>query len=548
MITVETIGRVRRDFHIKGKGIRAIARDRRLSRNTVRKIVRGEEVAPIYERQAQPLPKLGAHAEQLEAMLEANAGKPRRERLTATRIFELLQGEGYDGGYDAVRRYVKRWRKKRSKSGGQAFVPLVFAPGEAYQFDWSHEVVVLAGVVTKVKVGHMRLCHSRMPFVCAFPREAQEMVFEAHARAFTFFGGVCERGIYDNMKTAVDAVFIAKKARSAKSAGATGPQKDRQFNRRFLAMCSHYLVEPTACTPAAGWEKGQVENQVGTIRERFFTPRLKFDNLEELNAWLAERCITYAKEQSHPESKDKTVWEMFEVEKTALIEVRGPFDGFRATPAAVSKTCLVCFDRNRYSVMSKAVGRPVDVYAYADRIVIRQDGEVVGEHTRCFARGETIYDPWHYVPILERKPGALRNGAPFKDWELPKALVRVRRKLAGVEDGNRQMVDILTAALSDGLDAVEAACAQALNDYTFSADVILNILARQAEPAPCEPIATPAGLQLAHAPKADCARYDDLRTPRGEPATPLGPWVGVRADARGLPDAALTDGWPHAAP
>jgi len=198
MITVETIGRVRRDFHIKGKGIRAIARDRRLSRNTVRKIVRGEEVAPIYERQAQPLPKLGAHAEQLEAMLEANAGKPRRERLTATRIFELLQGEGYDGGYDAVRRYVKRWRKKRSKSGGQAFVLLVFAPGEAYQFDWSHEVVVLAGVVTKVKVGHMRLCHSRMPFVCAFPREAQEMVFEAHARAFTFFGGVCERGIYDS--------------------------------------------------------------------------------------------------------------------------------------------------------------------------------------------------------------------------------------------------------------------------------------------------------------------------------------------------------------
>ena len=152
-----------------------------------------------------------------------------------------------------------------------AFVPLSFAPGEAYQFDWSHEIVVMSGVTVTVKVAHMRLCHSRMMFLRAYPRETQEMVFDAHERAFAFFKGACTRGIYDNMKTAVDAVFVGK---------------DRQYNRRFLQMCSHHLVDPVACTPASGWEKGQVENQVGLVRERFFTPRLRFKTYDELNAWL----------------------------------------------------------------------------------------------------------------------------------------------------------------------------------------------------------------------------------------------------------------------
>jgi len=173
----------------------------------------------------------------------------------------------------------------------------------------------------------------------------------------------------------------------------------------------------------------------------------------------------------------------------------------------------VRFDNNRYSVSASAVGRPVDIHAYADRIVIRQDGRVVAEHGRSFGRGETIYDPWHYVPVLARKPGALRNGAPFKDWVLPAALDRVRRKLAGSNDGDRQMVKILAAVLTDGLPAVEAACAQALAENVHSADVVLNILARRRDPGPAPPIHTPAALCLHHAPVADCARYDALRSP-----------------------------------
>ena len=174
-----------------------------------------------------------------------------------------------------------------------------------------------------------------------------------------------------------------------------------------------------ACTPGAGWEKGQVENQVGTIRERWFTPRLRFASYAELNAWLLDQCVATARRQPHPDDPTRTVFAVFEAERAALIPYRGPFEGSRLQIGTVSKTCLVRFDHNRYSVMARAVGRPVEIAAYAERIVIRQDGAIVGEHARRFGRGQTSYDPWHYVPVLSRKPGALRNGAPFKGWVLP---------------------------------------------------------------------------------------------------------------------------------
>ncbi|HEV7386693.1 MAG TPA: IS21 family transposase [Phenylobacterium sp.] len=503
MMTMETIGRIRRDFLVKGKTIKEIARDLRMSRNTVRKVLRSQATAFEYTRSVQPLPKLGPWTGTLDGLLADNEVKPARERLTLIRVFETLRGLGYDGGYDAVRRYARRRRTGRTGGMAEVYVPLVFAPGEAYQFDWSHEIVVLNGTTTTVKVAHLRLCHSRMLFVRAYPRESQEMVFDAHDRGFAFFRGACTRGIYDNMKTAVDAVFVGK---------------ERRFNRRFLQMCAHHLVEPTACTPAAGWEKGQVENQVGLVRERFFTPRLRFRSYEELNAWLLDRCVAHAKAQSHPEFRDRTVWSVFEAERLLLVPCAGRFDGFHSTPAAVSKTCLVRFDNNKYSVPARAVGRPVEVQAYAERLVIRQDGETVAEHARRFGRGQTAYDPWHYVPVLARKPGALRNGAPFRDWVLPGSLERVRARLATTADGDRQMVDILGAVLVDGLAAVEAACAEALGEGVHSGAVILNILARRRQAAAPAPVQTPAALRLHHEPVADCARYDSLRrSPDGAP-------------------------------
>lgn len=193
----------------------------------------------------------------------------------------------------------------------------------------------------------------------------------------------------------------------------------------------------------------------------------------------------------------------------------GAFDGYRAVVSSVTRTCLIHFDRNRYSVPARVAGRPVEVQAYAERIVVRQDGEIATEHSRCFGRGQTIYDPWHYVPVLNRKPGALRNGAPFRNWTLPRSLTRLRRRLDRVEDGDRQMVDVLNAVLVDGLAGVENACNEALAAGTVSSDVILNILARRKAPTPTPNVLTPRALAVREQPLADCARYDTLRGTHG---------------------------------
>src|ERR1700728_2724929 len=378
MLIVETIGRIRREHFVKGKSIKEIARNLKISRNTVRRILRSGEPSFSYEPEIQPRPKLGRWQVEIDRMLTKNAEASARERLTLIRLFEELRALGYEGGYDAVRRYARVWSREHASLTASAYVPLSFAPGEAYQFDWSHEIVVMDGATTTLKVAHVRLCHSRMIFVRAYPRDTQEMVFDAHERGFAFFRGACTRGIYDNMKTAVETIFVGK---------------ERQYNRRFLQMCSHHLVDPVACTPASGWEKGQVENQVGLVRERFFTPRLRFKTYDELNGWLTDRCIAYAKAHPHPELRAETVWAVFERERPSLVPYQGPFDGFHAVAASVSKTCLVRCDGNRYSVMAKAVGRPVDIHAYAERVVIRQDGRIVAEHPRRYGRGETTYDP-----------------------------------------------------------------------------------------------------------------------------------------------------------
>ena len=173
MLVVETITRIRRE-HRAGKPIKAIARDLRLSRNTVRKAVLAPDADASYERKEQHRPQTGPFSARLEELLEQNEGLPRRDRLRMTRIHDLLQREGFGGSYDAVRRYAARWkRERRADAGdmGKVFIPLMYRPGEAYQFDWSHEDVEIAGKPMRVKVAHMRFCWSRAPFVRAYPRE-----------------------------------------------------------------------------------------------------------------------------------------------------------------------------------------------------------------------------------------------------------------------------------------------------------------------------------------------------------------------------------------
>ena len=222
MLVVETIAKIRRLSLVQGKSIKAICRELGISRKVVRKVLRSDETEFRYERKHQPFPRMGVWREKLDGLLSVNAAKPQRERLTLIRVYEELRGLGYDGSYSSVWRHAQSWEADRGSAAAEAYIPLSFAPGEAYQFDWSHEIVLLDGVTVTVKVAHMRLCHSRMFFVRAYPRETQEMVFDAHNRAFSFFRGACTRGIYDNMKTAVDAIFIGR---------------DRRYNRRFLQMC-----------------------------------------------------------------------------------------------------------------------------------------------------------------------------------------------------------------------------------------------------------------------------------------------------------------------
>jgi hypothetical protein len=202
---------------------------------------------------------------------------------------------------------------------------------------------------------------------------------------------------------------------------------------------------------------------------------------------------------------------VFQEERASLMELRGPFDGFVEKVVRASTTCLIMADHNRYSVAARAAGRMVLVRSHAERIVVLFNNEVVADHPRHFRRDQIIYDPWHYLPVLVKKPGALRNGAPFKDWDLPPGLTQVRAKLKSHADGDRQFVKVLAAVIDHGLAAVEAACDEALEAGIASGDVILTVLARHRQPEPPPSITAPDALRLKIEPMADCGRYDSIR-------------------------------------
>jgi transposase len=496
---MDFIAEIRRRHFISDESISSIALSLNLSRTTVRKHLKTTE-EPVYQRKNQFFPKLGAFQERLNHWLETESLLPKKQRRTAQRLFEGLQEEGYRGAYDSVQRYVKHWKigQKKTPSATKAFIPLAFPPGETCQFDWSEECVELGGVARKIKVGHFRLSYSRKMLVVAYPCETQEMVLDAHNRAFAFFGGVPLRMVYDNLKTVVDTVFVGK---------------ERTFNRRFLTLANHYLFEPVACTPAAGWEKGQVENQVGNVREWLFTPRAKFADFNELNAWLEKRCEELAG-RPHPSQKTRTIAECFSEEQPLLRPITAPFDGYVAHLLRVSSTCLVRLDRNNYSAPAEWVGKVVSVRVTADRLRLVADGNLIAEHARCFSRDKFIFNPWHYLPVLERKPGALRHGAPFQEWDLPVPIKVVRDQLLKQPKGDKAFVDVLLMAKEAGVEAMETACALTIETGIINASVVINELRRLLEPPRVKSLTAVEGLSLRDEPVADCSRYDSLLSGR----------------------------------
>jgi transposase len=440
----------------------------------------------------------------LAGWLKAEAGKGRKRRRSAKQLHADLVQLGYAGSYDRVTAYARSWRQAQQElaktAGRGTFVPLIFQPGEAFQFDWSEDWAEIAGEHVKLQVAQFKLSHSRAFVLRAYLLQTHEMLFDAHAHAFALLGGVPRRGIYDNMKTAVDRVGVGKV---------------REVNARFAAMVSHYLYEAEFCNPAAGWEKGQIEKNVQDSRHRLWHAAPAFETLAALNIWLEQRCVALWQEITHPE-QGRTVGEVWLDEKPHLMKLPRPFDGFVEHTKRVSPTCLIHFERNRYSVPASYANRPVSLRVYADRLVVATEGQIIAEHKRVILRshnpGCTVYDWRHYLSVLQRKPGALRNGAPFT--ELPEGFKRLQAVLLKRSGGDREMVEILALVLHHDEQAVLAAVELALESGAASKQHVLNLLARLIGADAPAPVDAPPALTLVIEPQADLSRYDKLRRVR----------------------------------
>ena len=483
--------------------IREIARRTGLSRNTIRKYLRSGAVEPKFKVPDRPS-KLDAFAGQLVRWLETEASKPRKQKRTIKQLHADLVALGYEGSYGRVAAFARAWKADRRRaeqtSGRGTFVPLAFAPGEAFQFDWSEDWAIVGGERIKLQVAHFKLSHSRAFFIRAYLLQTHEMLFDAHYHAFRVLGGVPRRGIYDNMRTAVDRVGVGK---------------ERQVNARFAAMASHYLFDAEFCNPASGWEMGQVEKNVQDSRHRLWRVAPRFPTIDALNDWLEQRCQELWREIPHG-SQAGTVADVWESETACLMALPRPFDGFIEYSKRVSPTCLVHLERNRYSVPASFANRPVSLRVYPDRIVVVAEGQIVCAHQRIIDRshsrqGRTIYDWRHYLAVIQRKPGALRNGAPFAD--LPDAFKRLQQHLLKYPGGDREMVEILALVLQHDEQAVLCAVELALSDGAPTKTHVINVLHRLIDGKSSVPptVDTPQALNLASEPRADVERYDALR-------------------------------------
>ena len=462
MISMEMMGKIRRMYFRDKLSLHEIAKRTGLARNTIRKWVRAPEAKQtVYQRRA-IFNKLSPFHATLEQALKADSLRPKQQRRSAKALLAQIKAEGYDGGYSQLTAFIRAWRGGQGKAS-QAFVPLTFALGEAFQFDWSEEGLLVGGIYRRMQVAHLKLCASRAFWLVAYPSQGHEMLFDAHTRSFGSLGGVPRRGIYDNMKTAVDKV---------------NKGKGRTVNARFAVMCAHYLFDPDFCNVAAGWEKGIVKKNVQDSRRRIWLDAqdCQFHSFEELNAWLGQRCRALWNELTHPQYSGLSVAEVLELERAELMPVPAPFDGYVERPARVSSTCLVSVGRNRYSVPCEYAGKRVSSRLYPTRI------EVVADD-------------------------ALRNGAPFAD--LPVPLRQLKHGLGRHAGGDRIMAQVLAAVPVAGLDAVLVAVELVLESGSLSAEHILNVVARLTASEP--PPSVETHLSLKEAPVANTARYDRLR-------------------------------------
>jgi transposase len=466
MKTVELYARVRRAVLVEGRSRRAVAREFGLARKTVSKMLEFS-VPPGYQRQ-RPVnrPKLGPWQGVIDAILEEDKQRPRKQRHTAKRIFERLRAErDYTGGYTIVKDYVRS-----SKIGGQEmFIPLTHAPGEA-QADFGQAQVVIAGVECTAHFMAFDLPHSDECFVQAFPAETTESFLEAHVRALEYFGGVPTRILYDNTTLAVARIL---------------GDGERTKTRAFSELQSHYLFADKFSRPAKGNDKGKVENQVGYSRRNFMVPIPRAASWEALNEQFIRDAI--ARRAQRLRGHTETIGERFERDRAALLPLPAArFEACDKTTVRVSSISLVRYRTNDYSVPTQYGHRQVLVKAYVHDIVIVCGSEVIAEHKRSYDREVAIYEPLHYLALLEHKSRALDQAAPLAGWQLPECFAHLRRLLEARlnKRASREYIQVLRLIEHFAFEEVTAAIEQALALNAISFDAVRHLVLCRIERRP----------------------------------------------------------------
>jgi transposase len=468
MFSVELYGRVRHACHIEGLSQREAARRFGIHRNTVRKML-AFSVPPGYRRaQPPPRPKLGAFTAIIDQILAADRAAPPKQRHTAKRIFDRLRAEhGYTGSYTTVKAYVHEHRARAQ----EMFVPLAHPPGHA-QADFGEAVAVIGGVRQKIHFFCLDLPHSDAGFLKAYPAERTEAFLDGHNAAFAFLGGVPQSILYDNTRLAVARIL---------------GDGTRQRTRAFAELQSHYLFLDRFGRPGKGNDKGKVEGLVGYARRNFLVPVPVAPSFAALNAHLEQRCLERLdhRVRGHEESIGERL-----VRDLSALQPRPPtpYEACDRKPARVSALSLVRYDRNDYSVPTAYGHRPVLVKGYVGEVVIACGAEIIARHPRTYGREEFIFDPLHYLALLEQKIGALDQAAPLQGWELPEAFATLRRLLETRmgKAGKREYVQVLRLLENFRLEDVEAAMHQALRLGTIGFDAIKHLVLCRIERRPAK--------------------------------------------------------------
>ena len=457
MYKVELYGRVRRAVLVDGVSQRAAAREFGISRKSVRKMV-SFSVPPGYRRE-QPIhrPKLGPWLGVIDAILEEDKTRPAKQRHTAKRVFDRLREEHqFTGGYMIVKDYMR----SATLRGREMFVPLTHAPGEA-QADFGEALVVIAGVEQKAHYLAMDLPHSDLCFVAAFPAESTEAFIEGHVRAFAYFGGVPTCILYDNTKIAV-----------AKILGGT----ERQRTRAFSELESHNLFDAKFGRPAKGNDKGKVEGLVGYARRNFMVPVPRFATWDTFNVHLEAECRKRRARKLRRYTE--TIGERFVRDRAAFLPLpAAPYEACEKVSARVSSLALVRYEGNDYSVPTRHGHLQVLVRGYVHEVTIACGSEVIARHPRSYERETTVYDPLHYLALLEQKTRALDQAAPLQGWQLPACFATLRRLLeARLKHGGREYVQVLRLLETFSFEELTQAIEDALELGAIGFDAVKHLL------------------------------------------------------------------------